>query len=119
MTSMIDVVFLLLVFFAVAFEPDDVLAKLKVDRPGKGPTPPVDVHFVKVEVLQHRYLLNGRGIGFEELAEKFGRLEERKISPPIVITCHPNSQHGRLIKILNLCEKTKITRIMVMSAGPR
>ena len=37
MRSMIDVVFLLLVFFAVAFEPDDVLAKLKVDRPGKAP----------------------------------------------------------------------------------
>jgi biopolymer transport protein ExbD len=113
---MVDVVFLLLVF---AFEPDDVHAILNADRPGNTsieshPGPPT-----VITILQDRYLLNGKAEPFSGLQKKFHKLAERGVSPQIRIICNPDSQHARLIRILNLCEDTDLTKISLMSMRPQ
>ena len=114
-TAIVDVVFLLLVFFVFAFEPMDVHAILNADRPGETITSPPPAPPVVITIFQDRYLLNGRAEPFRRLQQKFHRLAERDVSPGIRIICDSEAQHERLIRILNLCEKTRLKNITLMS----
>ena len=118
-TAMVDVVFLLLVFFVFAFEPDDVHAILNADRPGNTRFASHPGSPTVITILQHRYLLNGKAESFAGLQKKFHRLAERGVSPQIRIICNPDSQHARLIRILDLCEETDLTKISMNSMKPQ
>ncbi len=116
MTSMIDVVFLLLVFFIVTMEPRNLLAKLPIQRPQPSeerdvPTPPA----FTLTITSEGYLANGKRVDLdfvdgylEDMNSKFGM-------DAAMIICHSDSDHSKLVRALDIFMKNSVTNLSLSS----
>ncbi len=114
MTSMIDVVFLILVFFVVTFEPMDVLGKLPFDRPAASNKPGEPPAFT-LTVMETGYLGNGKRVSLDRVDRYLKKMSSQFGLDSLMIICHDESQHTKLIQALDVCAKNDITNISVMS----
>ena len=114
MTPMIDVVFLLLVFFVVTIQPTDVLAKLDVSRPAATPTD-ITITLLRIDIGSQGYVVNGHHQSLETLEKRLTRLHEISPNTTLIITSTANSSHSSLVKLLNICAGAKIKNISLMS----
>jgi biopolymer transport protein ExbD len=115
MTSMIDVVFLILVFFVVTFEPMDVLGKLPFDRPQDSDTPGEPPPAFTLTVTETGYLANGKRLSLDRVDRYLKKMSTNFGMDSLLIICHDESQHTKLIQALDICAKNDITNISVMS----
>ena len=115
MTSMIDVVFLLLVFFIVTIEPMDLLAKLPVDRPQPSDEPPPVPPALTLTVTETGYLANGKRVSLQTVDEYLQRMNSRFGLDEAHIICHGQSEHRRLIQALDICMKNNVTNLSMSS----
>ena len=118
MTPMIDVVFQLLIYFLVTFSTADVLAHLDVSRPSpeaarREKPPPADM--IRVAVLPAGYAINGRAVSEEELGSLLRRLAAVSTNQTVLVACDDRSEHGHLIRVLDLCAQSGLRKISVMS----
>jgi biopolymer transport protein ExbD len=124
MTAMIDVVFQLLIYFLVTFSTPDVLAHLDVARPAPDKsrteqrTPPkmIRVNVYEEGGRENGYSLNGRTVSRAELVSILNRLAGLSKNQTVLITCAGNSEHAKLIGVLDLCAETGLSKISVVSA---
>ena len=118
MTPMIDVVFQLLIYFLVTFSTADVLAHLDISRPSpeaarqKAPPP---AEMIRVAVLPEGFAINGRAVSGEELSNLLRRLAAVSTNQTVLVVADDQSLHGKLIKALDLCAQSGLTKISVMS----
>ena len=120
-SSMIDVVFLLLTFFI--FTSKEVIEEAYVDlkpagKPDTASQPPEDLQKVKldVEVDQRYYRYAGRDYTIESLEKKIGRLaavDPTKVS--VTILTSTDSDHSRLVNFLDICKKHNIEDFNILS----
>jgi len=118
MTPMIDVVFLLLVFFVVTIEPVDILAALSVARPqpDSNPAPPPDPgELITIEVHPTGYSVNRSWMGFAEIRTKLHHLGAISTRPGILVICYMDSTHSQLIRVLDLCAEVGFENLSVMT----
>ena len=113
LTPMIDVVFLLLVFFVVAARPADLLAHLDVSRPAAGGGASVSI--LRIGIDPDGYTMNGRLLDLPGMDRILGRLAEISTAPTVLVTCDRNSPHGSLVKVLDLCTKHELQNLSVVS----
>jgi len=119
MTPMIDVVFQLLIYFLVTFSTPDVMAHLDISRPAPDPsqteqrTPP---RMIRVNVYSDGYSINGRAVSPAELNSLLGRLAGLSRNQTILITAASESDHDRLIRVLDICAEHGLSKISVVSA---
>jgi biopolymer transport protein ExbD len=112
MSAMIDVVFLLLIFFIATINPTDVLAKLQVDRPAPPPDKTVaDPELMKIEILSDSYLLNRTRVSLERIEEVMIKIPKSARTQNVIIICHMDSSHSRLIRALDLCSKLEFKNL--------
>jgi len=100
-TAMIDVVFLLLVFFVFTVSPQDLLARLDVSSGAGGGDGAIPV--LRIEVLEDGYMLNRRTVQEPELIRLLSRFGEISPDTGVVISCRPGSPHAHLIRALDAC----------------
>jgi len=113
MTPMIDVVFLLLVFFVLAAKPADLFAHLDVSRvQGGGGT---SVAILRIGVGADGYTMNGRTMDLPGMDLVLGKLAEITTASTVLITCERISPHGSLVKALDLCAKHGLENLSVVS----
>jgi biopolymer transport protein ExbD len=112
MAPMIDVVFLLLIFFLVTIKVTDILSQLDVMRPCPGGG---DIPLVHIDVWSNGYTMNKRPVGLREMDSLLGQLVKRGYRRGVVVTCAADSEHSRLISVLDLCEKAGLRDIALMS----
>ena len=117
MTSMIDVVFLLLVFFVVTVKPVDILAALSVARPQPDDRPPPPDHseLVTIEVHPRGYMVNESWMRFEEMSGKLRILGGISKNPGILVICYMDSMHSQLVQVLDLCAEIGYENLSVMT----
>lgn len=117
MTPMIDVVFQLLIYFLVTIQPRDVLAHLDVFRPSPDPRQQQQEKpkMIRIVVFPDGYTINDRPVDMEELGHLLTRLAGIDPNQTILITCTAASHHERLIWVLDLCAKNKLTNLSVVS----
>lgn len=119
MTSMIDVVFLLLVFFVVTVKPVDILAALAVSRPRPDDRPPspIDEPFdlITIEVHPRGYSVNESWIGFDEMRGKLRQLGRYSTNSGVVVICYMDSTHAQLVRVLDLCAEIGFHNLSVMT----
>ncbi len=115
MTPMIDLVFLLLVFFITTVKPMDVFAHLDVKRSGNG-AGQASIHPLKIGVLEDALTLDGRVIAEEELASKLKYFVGLDKDTAVVVLCSSQTRHERLVKVLDLCAGTKVANVGLVSA---
>jgi len=113
MTSMIDVVFLLLVFFVVTVQPRDVLAKLDVSRPEATPGPSIPL--LKIDVGSDGYVINGRRLPLETIKKRLAHIQQISPETPLIIACTADAKHSRLVKLLDVCAGIELHNISLVS----
>ena len=114
MTPMIDVVFLLLVFFVVTVHPRDVLAKLDVSRPSAS-TGSDEITLLKIDVGPGGYVVNGRRLPLETIRHRLERLYSTSPRTTLVIASTGKATHSQLVKLLDTCAGIGIQNISLMS----
>ena len=119
MTPMIDVVFQLLIYFLVTFTTPDVLAHLDISRPAPDKTqteqrtPP---KMIRVNIYADGFSLNGRAVSRTELHSILNRLASFSKTQTVLITCAGESEHAKLIDVLDICAESGLSKLSVVSA---
>ncbi len=124
MTPMIDVVFQLLIFFLVTVKQRDVLANLNVSRPAPDSRPPPEKQIDELLTIQvynekalggEGYVLKGRQVTLRELDRQLSRIAQHSANVSIIVKCTGDSAHSSLVRLLDVCAKSKLTNIAVFS----
>ena len=121
MASMIDVVFLLLIYFVFTQKPiiEDTLLGINFAPPGKAASKqqmPSTLFSIEVKQLsgdnnENIYLLNGRKCDFQLLERILKEAAANDPQTTVIIKCGDNARHAKLIRLLDLCKTTGITKI--------
>ncbi|MBN2301593.1 MAG: biopolymer transporter ExbD [Lentisphaerae bacterium] len=115
--AMVDVVFLLLVFFVLTIKPVDLPVGLSVSRPGMSDqvceTP---IELLRINVHGTGFFLNGAKVNLDRIDRILSHVAEFTTRASVIITCSSDSKHSDLIKVLDLCSKTGMTNIALMTA---
>ena len=120
MTAMIDVVFQLLIFFLVTQKPQDTLANLDVFRPSPEKkqeqlqTPP---KMIRVQIFPDGFTINDRPVGAVELDGLLRKLAGIDTKQTIMIMCSGQSKHSDLVRVLDLCAKSGLVNLSVVSTN--
>lgn len=118
MTPMIDVVFQLLIFFIVTLKQEDIMAHLDISRPAPDPnTVPEEQVQDLLNIIVHKdgYVLQGKRVALSELDRQLSRLAKMSSGVSVVIKCTGDSPHSYLMKLLDVCAKSKLKNISVFS----
>ncbi|MFH0880015.1 MAG: biopolymer transporter ExbD [Lentisphaerota bacterium] len=118
MTPMIDVVFQLLIYFLVTIKPIDVMASLDVFRPSPEAkkeqldTPP---KMIRITIYPEGFSINDKPVDFKEMDRLLSKLASIDKSQTILIMCTAMSTHDGLIGVLDLCAKSGLVNLSVVS----
>lgn len=118
MTPMIDVVFQLLIYFLVTIKPIDVIAHLDVFRPSpeaKQEKPEQPPKMIRIAIFPDGFTINDRAVPLSELDRLLGKLAAIDTTQTILIMCTADSPHKGLIQVLDLCAKTGLVNLSVVS----
>ena len=117
MTAMIDVVFQLLVFFIFAIKVEDILSHLDVSRPAPDPTAKEEQVQDLLTIIVHKdgFVLKGRPITLGQLDRRLSRIASYSTNISVIIKCTADSQHQRLVQLLDLCAKARLSNLSVFS----
>ena len=119
MTPMIDVVFQLLIYFIVTIKPVDVVSNLDVFRPA--PDPNADQQPLKppfrIGIYKDGYTVNDSPASPEGLNQALAKMAALDAGQTIMITVSAFSEHGSLVRALDLCAKNGLTSLSVVSAS--
>ena len=118
MTPMIDVVFQLLIFFLVTLKQEDILSHLDVSRPSPDPNAKQEEQFkdlLTITVHRYGYMLKGKVRTISQLERDLTRLAGFSQNVSVIIRCTADSQHERLVKVLNICAKVGLKKLSVFS----
>lgn len=114
LTPMIDVVFQLLVYFVVTFEPQKVYTHLDVSRPApddQKEVAEVPPDILQITVYRNGYTINDRQIGYDVLEERLFRLAGISKNATVMIMVTESSLHEQFVSVLNLCAKAGLQNI--------
>lgn len=120
MTPMIDVVFQLLVYFLVTFEPTDVIAHLDVFTPSsqaKQETSETPPNMIRINVFADGFAINEKPTGLEGLDRVLSKLASIDQNQTILIMVSDASPHQSLVQVLDLCAKSELKNLSVVSSN--
>jgi biopolymer transport protein ExbD len=120
MTPMIDVVFQLLIYFIVTIKPVDVITNLDVFRPAPDKNAKPDEkppNLVRIGVYQDGYTVNDNPTSPEVLDAALAKMASIDAGQTLMITVSAVSEHGMLVRALDLCAKNGLKSLSVVSAS--
>ncbi len=122
MTPMIDVVFLLLIYFVMTMQPPDVFAHLDVFTPSPDAPPPQEQpeeppEVVRVSIYPDGLQFDGVTVTEAQLENFLSRIGRINPNTTVTIIASEGSAHGDLIRVLNLCARHRLTNLSVMSGN--
>ena len=130
MSSMIDVVFLLLIYFIVTQKPivEETLLSCDLPTPG-GPPPDKPPTLMKIGVFKildlppdkdiNTYFLNGSPWPLDspsapnDLRRQLKAMAATDPDQPIIINCGPNAYHQKLVQLLDACSDAGLTKLNI------
>jgi biopolymer transport protein ExbD len=115
MTPMIDIVFQLLIFFILTFQPEDVIAQLEVFRPRGGGGPPTPL--LQIVVYPDGYTVNDRQVSRADMEHMLSRLAVIDDNQTVLIKATEHSLHQNLVEVLDLCAKVGMRNLSVVSTN--
>jgi len=123
MSSMIDVVFLLLIYFLVVQKPIIESTLLKSDLPGGINTNKVEFkNILRIDVVKQNktdgydyYYMNGRWWKDKVLFAQLEKISEMNSEATVIINCGPNAKHKKLITLLDACANAELTNLNIVN----
>lgn len=123
LSSMIDIVFLLLIFFVVTQKPIIEETLLGVDLPSPKPIvtpPPPPPPFFSIDVNKQSddlvrdldvYYVNGMRWNFADLSLQLKKTGQTNPDQTIIINCGPNARHQKLVQVLDSCAAAGLSKL--------
>lgn len=118
LSAMIDIVFLLLIYFVFTQKPivEDVHLGCDLPSPSQATPPPDATPPFKIDVYDDpnpdMYLVDGRKMDFTRVA---ARLNNMSNETTIVINCDPNAKHEKLIRLLDLMAEKDFKKLNLVN----
>ena len=123
LSAMIDVVFLLLIYFVVSQKPitEDTLIPCDLpsaDRPNQpNEKPPrllnIDVFRMNMNPKKDLdiYGFNQNAVKFDDLKNVLKQTAKNDPDQTIIINCDPNALHEKLVRLLDACQEFGLTKL--------
>lgn len=118
MTPMIDIVFQLLIYFILTFEPQDVMANLDVFRPAPDAQQKEQMetpNVIRIVIYQDGFTMNDRQMNLRSIETLMTRLAGIDPNQTVLVMATAHSRHASLIDILDLCAKVGMRNLSVVS----
>jgi biopolymer transport protein ExbD len=117
MSSMIDVVFLLLIYFIVTFKEIVPEAHITVNlpAPGEGTPQTTEAEPIEVKVLDGAYTYQGAMVSLATVEEQLMTIGETTPNATIVIKVHTEAVTQNLVDLLDRCKRAGLTSLNVMT----
>lgn len=123
MSAMIDVVFLLLIYFILTQEKIVEESYLSVNLPGAPSTPPVgsQPNLLTIDVMKltgdsdNYYHVNNQRYHINDLREFLKSVGETDPNTTVIVRCGPNAKHKKLITLLDMCNNAGLTKINLVA----
>lgn len=116
MASMIDVVFLLLIYFIVTHKEELSEAHLAVNLPSGGSSQQSpDARLLEIAVRPGVIALRGKVMNEEQLRETLTRFGKTDPDQTVLIKVDSKARTGQLVTVLDICKAAKLTELNVVS----
>lgn len=114
LTPLIDVVFLLLIFFLVTstFKKDELALLLKLPKTEQGTGSEKKIEQLTIELSSDQIAVNGKKSSLEELPSTFEKAEKETL---VNLRVDGNVQYTRLVKVLDLLQANKLENISLIT----
>jgi biopolymer transport protein ExbD len=115
LTSLIDVVFLLLIFFMVSTVFIDFSRKIEIELPeSKTSDSSTNIKNIEIDMdVNNKIYLNGEIITEEELEPRLTKLSTGSSSKTVIIKADRRLNYGSVIKVMGICKGAKLKDIGV------
>ena len=113
LTPMVDVVFLLLIFFlaATTFANEEVALDLRLPQAKSGQSGKHDKPLVVNVLADGRLHVDGREVTFEALRQKLIAAGERNAEQAVLVRGDEQAQFGLGVQVLDACRLAKIKKV--------
>jgi len=116
LNTLIDVVFLLLVYFVITWSAPIPEAHLAVNLPSPGEStqedpPPV----LQIEVRPEKILVQGKAYSIDEIRPRLKNLAEMQSEQPVIVKVSGEIKTHRLVQVLDMCKGLGFETVNVMS----
>ena len=117
MSSMIDIVFLLLIYFIVTAREEITEAHLSVNLPAPGSAKATEnkPKMLEIEVHQGQYRLNGAPLEADVIESMLIGLGRTDPSMTVMVKVAFDAYASELVTALDLCDKAGLTNLNVVS----
>lgn len=116
MAPMIDVVFLLLIYFIVTHKEELSEAHLAVNLPSPGSTTTTpDVHLLVITVKPGIIALRDKVVTEDQLKSTLGRFGKIDKDTTVLVKVHSKARTGQLVNVLDICKGSGLTQLNVVS----
>ncbi|OGV53901.1 MAG: hypothetical protein A2X49_15590 [Lentisphaerae bacterium GWF2_52_8] len=123
LSAMIDVVFLLLIYFIVSQKPivEDTLLGMDLPAPGGKPKSDKPMTMLTIDVAKLAknsddvYHVNGQPFFFNDLKNFLKQTAENDKDTTIIVNCDPNAKHKKLIRLLDTCQEYGMTKLNLVN----
>ncbi len=114
-TPLIDVVFLLLIFFMVStvFKKDELALLLNLPTVTDGETQSQNQKTVVIELSTKEVAYNGKKLPLEELGGELTKVTDKKI--PIDVRVDKDVKYERVVKVLDELKKYKLNNLSLIT----
>jgi biopolymer transport protein ExbD len=113
LTPMVDVVFLLLIFFlaATTFANEEVQLDLRLPQAKSGQSGRPEKPLVVNVLADGRLHVDGREVSFEALRQKLQSAGERNAEQSVLVRGDQQAQFGLGVQVLDACRLAKIKKV--------
>jgi biopolymer transport protein ExbD len=118
MSAMIDVVFLLLIYFIVTYKEEIPEAHLAVNLPQPNEPPPVDIEpppLLEIEVHPGEFLLRGRAMSPSRMQSVLRNMAAQSEDLTVVIKVNQRAKTRNLVTVLDICQEVNLTNLNVVA----
>ena len=119
MSAMIDVVFLLLIYFIVTYKDEIPEAHLAVNLPMPNPAPPpedfVPPPLLEIEVHPGEFLLRGRPMSPARIESVLRGMAAQDDQLTVIVKVNQRALTKNLVTILDICQAVNLTNLNVVT----
>ncbi len=111
---MIDIVFLLLVFFIVSYSMAQIEREMGIQLPRAETATEQSSRRNEVVVNlgpEGDLIVNRQAMQYDELQRRLQRLAQFGGAPDVIIRADENCPHGYVIRVMDVCQKADVTNI--------
>ena len=114
LTPLIDVVFLLLIFFMVStvFKKEDLALLLNLPKVSESKTE-VEQKEINLELNEKELAYNGKKLNFKELNSELGLITKK--DTPIIVRIDKEVKYERVIKLLELLQNNDLNNLALIN----